>query len=67
MNDFSKQDALLIQTEHLKQWEMKLKPEIFNDLKEWAIAGNDCDNPYKVRRGCELDIFVHNWPDVDHL
>ncbi len=58
---FTMQDALAIQEEHLKQWESILKPEVAARLRTLVLAENEgVTNPYDVCRGTSIDRFVHN-------
>lgn len=58
---FTKAEAIRYQQEHLKQWELVLKPEVFAKLKAWAEETNETEeNPYEIRRGCTLNSWVVN-------
>lgn len=59
---FTIQDALKIQAEHLKKLQTVLKPEVFSLLKIATIASNKgVINPYGIRRGGSLDTWVANY------
>jgi hypothetical protein len=58
---FTLADALAIQEEHLKQWDLILKPEVAAKLRAIVLATNKgVTNPYVVTRGSDIDHYVHN-------
>ena len=60
-SNFTMVQALAIQEKHLQQWETILKPEVSKRLRELVLATNkDVKNPFRVCRGCDIDIYVHN-------
>jgi hypothetical protein len=59
-------EAIEIQTQHLNDWETKLKPEVFEALREFAIKDNDKKtNGYDICRGTDLDNFIANYKPVN--
>ena len=58
---FTMADALQIQADHLAQWELILKPEVFAKLKALVTASNSYAKfPHDVCRGNMIDMYVHN-------
>lgn len=60
-NEFTLNDAIAYQSEHLSEWKTKLIPECYNALEAWAMQTNETTSPYDVRRGSLLSGFVANW------
>lgn len=59
---FTAEEGIKVQTEQLKRWESVLKPEVFKDLKEFAIKTNgEAETGYDIVRGINLDGFVSNY------
>lgn len=63
---FTLQDALNIQMDHLDEWSLVLKPEIFAkvlnivNLKNKALEKIGNTNPESICRGQGIDIIVSN-------
>jgi hypothetical protein len=55
--------AIEIQAEQLAEWKTKLLPHVYNALVEWAHQTNETEtDPYKIRRGSDLNYYVLNYP-----
>jgi hypothetical protein len=54
--------AIKIQDEQLAVWKPKLIPKLYEDLVKWAKETNDTvTDPYKIRRGTDLQFFIINY------
>jgi len=60
--EFTVDQGLKIQGEHLAEWESKLHPECYKDLVPYATETNHlAKTGLNVRRGSDLSTFVANW------
>lgn len=62
MKIFSVEEGIAVQTRHLKEWQKKLKPEVYRALQEYAVQYNDtARDGYGIRRDTVLTTFVLNY------
>jgi hypothetical protein len=60
--EFTVEEGLKIQAEHLTQWKTILIPEVYEALEEYTKRNNDkAQTGYDVRRGCDLDFYINNY------
>lgn len=61
-SQFTSKDALKIQAKQLKDYEYRLKPEMYAKLKKWIDLMNQDvnENPNTVVRGTDIQNFVSN-------
>lgn len=62
MEKFTTKDALSIQTNQLEEYEYRLKPELYQQLKSWVdmCNVNVSDNTNTVVRGVNIDNWIAN-------
>jgi hypothetical protein len=64
MSDFTIQDGLAVQTEHLLRWQKLLKPEVYKKVYEKAQQMNtylrESNSGYSVWRGTFIDNYILN-------
>ena len=71
MGNFTVENGIAIQAEHLAQWKKALKPELYAQLEKWATSFNSrARDGYDVVRGDQLTqyvicVFCNNIPEVD--
>lgn len=59
--EFTMSDAIAIQHEQLLGWKKILKPECYEQLRQWCNDLNKkASAPTHVKRGVDMDNFVHN-------
>ncbi|MBN1183461.1 MAG: hypothetical protein JXB49_14305 [Bacteroidales bacterium] len=60
--EFTVEDGIKVQTKQLERWAKVLKPEVFEDLRSFAIINNDkAHDGYGITRGCDLEYFILNY------
>lgn len=61
VNTMTMAEVLIIQEQHLKQWDSVLLPYLAAILRAWATKDNaTTTNPYDICRGEQLYGFVAN-------
>jgi hypothetical protein len=64
MPEFTIKKAIEIQTQQLKEWAVALKPEVHQQLTEWATEKNHLKKRANdIIRGCRLTNFICNYPN----
>ena len=63
--EFTIEDGLKVQREHLAEWKTKLNAECYSDLEKF-IESKNCLNinnccGHDVYRGNDIDTFIKNW------
>lgn len=59
--NFTKQEGITIQTRHLEEFGLVLKPEAFQILKKLVTAKNSvAQDGFDVIRGNQIDEILHN-------
>jgi hypothetical protein len=60
--DFTIEDALKIQLEHLRDWKLVLSPKAYIRILDEAIDRNKkgYKSPDDVWRGCDIEVFILN-------
>lgn len=60
--EFTMEDALKIQLEHLRDWKLMLSPEHYIRVLDEAIEQNKkgYKSPNDVWRGCAIEMFIYN-------
>lgn len=65
MSNFTLQDALKVQSEHVVEWGTKLNEKCFLALVQFVESENakltEESSPYSVCRGNDLYTFIANW------
>lgn len=62
MIKFNISSAIKVQTRQLNHWKMVLRPDVFEDLKNYAIELNEsAQTPSDIKRGRDLDDFIANY------
>ena len=60
--EFSVQDGIEIQNQHLQEWKLVLLPEVYLALEEYATRKNhEVKSGYDIRRGSDLISYVRNY------
>ena len=60
--NFSVEQGIAIQQEHLERWRTVLTDDAFNAAKKFAeAANNEAKNGYGIRRGTTIDNFICNY------
>ena len=60
-NPFS--EALRFQIQHLKNWEAKLRPELFKEISDYVISSNNEDLG-RCYRGQDIVQIILEWPKL---
>lgn len=59
--NFTKEEGVTIQTRHLEEFRLVLKPEAFEILKKLVTARNNvAQDGFDVIRGNQIDEILHN-------
>ena len=60
--EFTIDDALKIQLDHLRDWKLVLSPQAYIRILDEAIERNKkgYKSPNDVWRGCDIETFIHN-------
>lgn len=56
-------EALGFQTQHLANWESKLRPELFKDISEYVRSSND-ESIGRCYRGQDIVQIILEWPKL---
>jgi hypothetical protein len=60
--EFTIEEGIKVQTEHLAQWKTILIPEVYEALEEYTKRDNDkAQTGHDVRRGVDLDFYINNY------
>lgn len=57
------EEALGFQTQHLKNWSSKLRPELFKQVSDYVISSNDEDKG-RCYRGQDIVQIILEWPNL---
>jgi hypothetical protein len=61
-NEFTIEDAIEIQRDHLSRWKSILIPEAYEALEEYALRNNHkAESGYDICRGHQLDNYIGNY------
>jgi hypothetical protein len=62
LKEFTIEEGIEIQKEHLAGWKTVLITEVYEALEEYALRDNDkARSGYSVCRGTSLDNYVNNY------
>jgi hypothetical protein len=54
--------GIQIQQQHLAEWKIVLKEDVYMKLALWAMEGNcKAETGYDIRRGSDLSVWVRNY------
>jgi hypothetical protein len=56
-------EALGFQTQHLKNWESKLRPELFKEISDYVVSSND-EAKGRCYRGQDIVQIILEWPNL---
>ncbi len=56
-------ESLRFQTQHLKNWEAKLRPELFKEVSDYITSSNDEDLG-RCYRGQDIVQIILEWPKL---
>ncbi len=60
--EFTIEEGINIQTEHLRLWKAVLKFEVYEALEEYAKRNNnEAKTGYDICRGTSLDCYINNY------
>ena len=60
--EFTVEDGIEIQRDHLSRWKSVLLPEVYEALEEYALRTNhEANSGYDIRRGTNLDNYIGNY------
>ena len=56
-------EALGFQTQHLKNWESKLRSELFKEISDYVVSSND-EAKGRCYRGQDIVQIILEWPNL---
>jgi len=60
--EFTIEDGIEVQKDHLSRWKLVLIPEAYEALEEYALRNNgEAKTGYDIRRGSTLDNYMGNY------
>ena len=60
--ELSVEKGIQIQQQHLSEWKIVLKEDVYMKLAIWAIEWNgEAKTGYDIRRGSKLDNWIGNY------
>jgi hypothetical protein len=60
--ELSVEQGIQIQNEHLQEWKIILKENVYEELVKWATSTNgEAKTGYDIRRGSKLDNWIGNY------
>jgi hypothetical protein len=60
--ELSIEEGIQIQNEHLQEWKIILKENVYEELVKWATSTNgEAKTGYDIRRGSKLDNWIGNY------
>lgn len=59
--EFTIANGISVQTRSLNMWKALLKPEVYQQVEEWALAENNkAKTGYDIKRGQDIDTYILN-------